>query len=335
MTTDRAHRASRRAFLGGLAAAVSAAPAMAAPSTAASAYRAPRNALGQPDLSGIWTNGYYTRLERAKAFTSLVISPAEAAKAEALFRKTGNFLGVVDPLGQKDSEFWDVGPGLARVRGEIRTSWIVDPPDGRIPFRPELEALLRVRPQDAERPLDDPEAQDVTTRCVASEGGSPPNINSPDGNFLQILQTRDHVALLAEKYHDLRIVRLGGRHDPPAVQSWLGDPVGRWEGETLVIESTNLCPSTLDRVGRIKVSRATVMVERFTRTAPDELLYEFAITDPTFYTQTWRAEMPFRASPGPIYEYTCHEGNYSLPGMMAATRKAEREAAGRTGAAAP
>jgi hypothetical protein len=330
MTTDRAQRASRRAVLGGLAAAC-AAPALAKPS----AYRAPRNALGQPDLSGIWTNGYYTRLERGKAFTSLAISPAEAAKAEALFRKTGNFLGLVDPLGQKDSEFWDVGSGLARVRGEIRTSWIVDPPDGRIPFRPELEALLRVRPQDDDPPLDDPETQSVMTRCVASEGGAPPNINSPDGNFLQILQTRDHVALLAEKYHDLRIVRLGGRHDPPAVQSWLGDPVGRWEGETLVIESANLCPSTIERVGRIKVSRATTMVEKFTRTAPDELLYEFAVTDPTFYTQTWRAEMPFRASPGPIYEYTCHEGNYALPAMMAATRKAEREAAARTPQVAP
>ena len=314
---------SRRAFVCA-AAAASALPAAAKTSS----YRAPRTADGAPDLQGIWCNASYTQLERDDAFKSLVISPEEARKAEANFARTGDFSGEVDPLGQKDSEFWDAGPGLARVRGEIRTSWIVDPPNGKLPYNAETIKRFHFGDHTWKQPLDNPEEQSVTTRCVTSEGGAPPNINSPDGNYLKIVQTDGYVLLLAEKYNDLRIVRMRETaHQPATIQSWLGDAVGRWEGETLVVDSTNLCPSTVRRTDGMRISPIGHIVERFTRVRPGEIFYEFAVTDPTFYTQTWRAEMPFLAAKGPMYEYACHEGNYGMSNILAGARHAEREAA--------
>jgi hypothetical protein len=138
------------------------------------------------------------------------------------------------------------------------------------------------------------------------------------------------VALLIEKYHDAHIVRMGdARHAPAAVTSWMGDAVGRWEGETLVVENTNFCASGTSRFGRLKLSPAAVVVERFTRLSAADLLYEIRVTDPAIYTQPWRAEMPFRASKGPIYEYSCHEGNYSLPNMLAAARLEDKPSGDR------
>ena len=302
---------------------VAAAAAMLPGAGRAGPYRSPRNVFGKPDLQGLWTNASYTQLERPPAFKSLVITPEAARKAEAIFARIGNFDPQrIDPLGQKDSETWEVGDGLARVRGEIRTSWIVDPPDGKLPFNDETKKrfhydLAIPPPRDA----DNPEEQTVTTRCVASEGGYPPNLPSPDGNYLQIVQTADHVVLLSEKYNDAHIVRMGdAHHAPAAVTSWMGDAIGRWEGETLVIENANFCAQGLSRTDRLKLSPAAILVEKFTRLSPNELLYEFSVTDPTLYTQTWRAEMPFRKAKGPMYEYACHEGNYGLtrhPGQRA------------------
>jgi hypothetical protein len=321
---------SRRALMSAAVAAATAAPTLGR----AAPYRAPRTGFGTPDLQGIWSNASYTQLERDDAFKALVISPAEARKAEASFARTGDFSGKVDPLGQKESETWETGPGLARVRGEIRTSWIVDPPNGKLPYNAETIKRFHYDDPKWKTPLDNPEEQTVTTRCVASEGGAPPNINSPDGNYLRIVQTRDHVVLLAEKYNDLRIVRMRETdHQPAAMQSWLGDAVGRWEGETLVVDSTNLCPSTVRRTDGMKISPIGHIVERFTRVSSAELLYEFAVTDPTFYTQTWRAEMPFLAAKGPMYEYACHEGNYGMTNILAGARAEERRAA--AAAAAP
>jgi hypothetical protein len=321
MGTSETRGPGRRSFLlAGLAASI-----IPAVGQAHTGYRASRTRFGTPDLQGIWTNASFTHLERPKAFKSLVISPEEARRAEAIYASLGSFDPTdIDPLGQKDSEAWDVGDGLARVRGEIRTSWIVDPPDGRLPFK--VEAIKRFHFDDPswDRGFDNPEARSVTERCVASEGGYPPQLNSPDGNFMQIVQTRDHVAMLIEKYHDVHIVRMGGaKHAPAEVSSWMGDAVGHWEGQTLVIENKNFCAAGLSRFGRLKLSPAATVVERFTRTSPNDLLYEFSVDDPTLYTQTWRAEMPFKASKGPIYEYTCHEGNYSLTNMLAGARRLE------------
>jgi len=314
--------ATRRSLLLAAGAAALALPAV----SRAGAYRAPRTRYGTPDLQGIWTNASYTRLERPPQFKSLVISPEEARKAEAIYARLGAFTTEnPDPLGQKDSEYWEVGDGLARVRGEIRTSFIVDTPDGRLPFTEAAKKRFHYDQPPALPPLDNPEDAGVTARCVASEGGYPPQLNSPDGNFLQIVQTPDYVALHIEKYHDAHIVRMGDqRHAPAAVTSWMGDAVGRWEGETLVVDNTNFCETGTSRFGRLKVSPAATVVERFTRLSANDLLYEFQVSDPTIYSQTWRAEMPFKASKGPIYEYSCHEGNYSLPNMLAAARLADK-----------
>lgn len=325
MTTIETRRLSRRMFL------CATAGAIALPSTvSARGYRAPRTRSGVPDLQGIWTNASYTRLERPPQFKELVIAPERAREAEAIYARIGSFDAEdIDPLGQKDSEAWETGDGLGRVNGEIRTSWIVDPADGRLPFNAEARARFGYEPNPAKRRgFDNPEQRTVTERCVASEGGYPPKLNSPDGNYIQILQTADHVTMLNEKYNDLQIIRLGdARHAPAAVTSWMGDPVGRWEGETLVIESTNFCVSGLSRFGRLKISPAATIVERFTRVSADDLLYVFEVTDPTLYTQTWRAEMPFRSAKGPMYEYTCHEGNYGLTNILAGARQEEAAAA--------
>jgi hypothetical protein len=326
---DRA--GDRRAFLLAMGAAAMALPAPAAVAHE-SAYRAPRTRFGAPDLQGIWTNAAYTRLERPPQFKSLVISPQEARKAEAIYAKLGAFTTEnPDPLGQKDSEYWDVGEGLARVRGEIRTSWIVDPADGRLPFTEEAKARFGYDKPVSAPKLDNPEDATMTARCVGGESAYPPNLNSPDGNFMQVVQTPGYVVLHIEKYHAARIIPVGGegRHAPAAVTSWTGDPVGRWQGDTLVIDSTNFCAAGISRYGRLKISAAARVVERLTRVGASDLLYEFQVTDPTLYTQTWRAEMPFRASKGPIYEYSCHEGNYSLPNMLAAARLEDKRTADR------
>ena len=294
-------------------------------------YRAPRTRFGTPSFEGLWTNASFTRLERPAQFNALVISPEEARKAEAIYARLGAFTTEnPDPLGQKDSEYWDVGDGLARVRGEIRTSWIVDTPDGKLPFNAETSKRVHYDDPSWKAPLDNPEDATMTARCVGGESAYPPNLNSPDGNFMQIVQTPDYVALHNEKYHAARIVPIGGerRHAPAAVTSWTGDALGRWEGETLVIENTNFCAAGLSRYGRLKISAAATVVERFTRLSASDLLYEFQVADPTLYTQTWRAEMPFRASKGPLYEYSCHEGNYSLPNMLRAARLEDRGVAG-------
>ena len=318
-------RLSRRAFLCATAA------ASALPFTAqARGYRAPRTRFGMPDMQGIWTNASYTDLERPPEFQTLVISPEQAKAAEAIFARIGSFDPKdIDPLGQKDTEAWEIGNGLARVRGEIRTSFIIDPADGQLPFNAETRKRFGYdQTPPPKRSYDNPEQRSVTERCVASEGGYPPKLNSPDGNYIQIIQTADHVAMLNEKYNDLQIIRLNDpRHAPAAVTSWMGDPAGRWEGETLVIESTNFCASGLSRFGRLKISPAATIVERFTRLSETELLYAFEVTDPTLYTQTWRAEMPFLKAKGPMYEYSCHEGNYGLTNILSGARQEEAAAA--------
>lgn len=315
---------SRRALALGVLASGLAGPALAARATrgaAAGPYRAPRTRDGHPDLQGIWDNGWYTELERPDEVQKLVVTPEEAKQAlKAIDESIAK-----DPLGQRESEFWDMEAGFAKVRGELRTSFIVDPPDGKLPFRPEIVKRFEYDNPNRHRKMDNPEDRTVTERCVASEGGYPPNLNSPDGNLLLIQQSPGYVVLQAEKYNDVRVVRLGDRrHAPAGVHSWAGDSVGWWEGDTLVIETTNFSPAGFSRTGHLKLSAQAVIVERFTRTGPAELLCEFTVTDPSVYTQTWRAEMPYRASKGPIYEYTCHEGNYFLGSALAQARREEQ-----------
>ena len=323
---------SRQAMAGVLAALICA--AVAAGALAAQPYRAPRTAAGQPDLQGFWTNPWLTQLERAPATPLTYATPAEEAafeKRSAQARAAQEAAG----LGQGVSE-WHPELKPARIAGRLRTSLIVSPADGRLPYRPggreRFDALdaasLR---QDAEGP----EQRTPTDRCLiggfASSG--PPLLNPRVAAVKQIVQTRTEVALLSEMNHDVRIVRLGAkgappRHPPPDVRMWMGDSIGWWQGETLVVETTNFHPQEQFRAVFLMSPDARV-TERFTRVSPREIRYAWEVDDPATFTQPWRAEMPLAADPGPIYEFACHEGNYGMTDMLAVARR--NDARGKPG----
>ncbi|MEO8115825.1 MAG: hypothetical protein ABI655_15655, partial [Phenylobacterium sp.] len=231
-----------------------------------------------------------------------------------------------------NSEFIEMDMHMARINGQVRTSWIVEPADGRLPYSDDGRRTMRAasKLQDGR---DGPELRPTAERCLTAIGSpeGPPMLNTGFNGNYQIVQTPDHVAILVEMNHDVRIIRLADRkHLPQTVRPWLGDSVGWWEGDTLVVETTNLNPKAAFQYtmgGSAYYSPQARLTERFTRTAKDQILYEFRVEDPATYTQAWRAEMPMRAAKGPIYEYACHEGNYGLPNILAGARAEERAAA--------
>jgi len=256
-----------------------------------------------------------------------VLTPAEATAYEAPRRALKGMLPSADGVGQAENENIDRGTGVMRVKGQLRSSWIVDPPDGRIPWRAEARTRLNVDRPPPAIPLDNPEDQNGATRCLATVAAGAPMTAAPDANLMQIVQAGDEVAILSEKYHDARIVRLWrpGQPRPAALPaSWLGDGIGRWEGATLVVETAGFRDAVVDRGQHLYRAPTTRVVERFTRTGEDELTYEFTVQDAALYTQPWRAEAAWRRQTGRIFEYACHEGNYSLGGMLAGARRAER-----------
>lgn len=307
----------------------------------AETYRAPRTPSGQPDLQGIWDTDSMTQLQRPKGFKALIATPEEAAAYEA--KRYGRYDKVVAPVdpdmpapepdGVTDDDRLDRPSGLSRIRGEIRSSQIVEPVDGRLPYTPEARAAAEKALKD-EEVYDHPEGRPFDERCLLGGGGgvAPPIMNR---HHILIVQTADHVVLFGEQNHEARIVRLGDRrHLPAAIRPWMGDPVGWFEGDTLVVETTNISPSDRWRWSAgdwIMLTPAARIVERFTRTGPGEILYSYVVHDPGAYTQPWRAELPLTASPGPLFEYACHEGNYALTNILAGGRAKDREAA----AAAP
>jgi len=310
-----------------LPAAALAALALALPcSGAAEGYRAPRTADGRPDLGGTWTNAALTRVERPDVFEAVVV-PLDKARAFE-----GGQRGkppLTDDVGQADTEWWELGGTLARIDGQARAAWIVDPPDGRLPYSAEGRRLAGP-PRGA---FDGPEARLPTERCLAAIGtpAGPPMLNAPYNNNYEIVQTRDAVAIVVEMNHDVRIIRLGGRHPPPSVRSWMGDSIGRWEGETLVVETTNFHPAESQRggpsIGWLSISPDARVVERFTRTAADAIRYDVTVEDPKTYARPWRMEMAFGPAKGPMFEFACHEGNYSMRGVLGGARAAEAASA--------
>ncbi len=277
-------------------------------------------AVAATDIEGLWTNASYTRLQRPKKLKSLVLTPKEAAAYEATLSR---FHGVpsdpMDDLGQNESEFPDSGEGLAKIRGQLRTSWIVSPADGRVPYSPEAKARLHIGDPDWEEGYDNPEDRPDGERCISSNGDAPPQMSEQDANLIQIVRTKDHVAIYSEKNHEFRIVPMTTVRDPNQPPSWAGNSIGHWEGATLVVETRGFRREVMDRDFFFHSGDARV-TERFTRTGPGELLYEFTVVDPKTFTQPLKGEELFRATKGPIYEYTCHEGNYSLPSIMKAAR---------------
>ena len=314
-----------KAVLALLAAALCATVADARP------YRAPRTAYGQPDLQGFWTNASLTPVERAPGTPLTWPTRAQAAAferremaAQANFESGG--------LGQGASE-WHPAWRMARIDGRLRTSLIVSPADGQLPYRP--QALARFNALSAAAQLtraDGPEDRPLTDRCLIGGFGSssPPMIPPAVATVKQIVQTRGEVAILSEMNHDVRIVRLGApnrpaRHPPPTVRLWMGDSIGHWEGQTLVVETTNYHPQERLHGFLLKSPDARV-IERFTRVSKVQILYDVTVDDPATYTVPWRAQIPLNADSGPIYEFACHEGNYGLTDILAGARRAEADA---------
>ena len=308
-------------------------------------WSVPRTPDGKPDLQGNWTNETLTPLERPSGATSLVMSEAEAARLEKRTADRREELAQpsdpnrpAPPQGGDGStgaagnvggynNFW-LAPGerMARVDGVPRTSLIVDPPDGRVPpITPEAQQRQRERAaaNRGQGQYDHPELRPLAERCITSFGssGGPPMLpNYFYNNNYQIVQTKDHVMILVEMVHDVRTIRLGGTHVPKHIRPWYGDSVGRWEGDTLVVETTNFHPAQVFR----GASDNLRVIERFTRTAADTLLYKATIDDPTTFTRPWSVEVPFTWMDELIYEYACHEGNYALSNVLSGERAKER-----------
>lgn len=321
------------------------APAIAAdpPAAKASAYKVPRTPFGDPDLQGIWTNASLTVLERGPGMTKTVLTPEEARAyerrsaqmMEAANRPTDPNEGAPtgDDVGAYNLAWLDPGSHLGVVRGEARTAWVLTP-DGRVPYTPATLRRMMQLILTQFRNYDNPEARSLGERCIVGFGSTagPPMLNTLYNGNYQIVQIPGQVMIMAEMNHDVRIVRLDQKeHVTQDLRPWMGDSIGRWEGDTLVVETTNLNPNqelTADVRHRLYLPNDAKVTERFTRVGEKEILYEFKVEHPTAYTQpAWGGEIPFRATEGPIYEYACHEGNYSLPSILGGTRQQEQAAA--------
>jgi hypothetical protein len=209
------------------------------------------------------------------------------------------------------------------VNGKYLTSLITDPPDGRLPPLTAAASARAAARAEARRlhPADGPEDRPLAERCLMFNAG-PPLLPGPYNNYLQIFQTRDHIAILNEMIHDVRIVPLDERpHAPSFIRRWQGDSRGRWEGKTLVVNTTNFTDKTNFR----GTAENLHLIERFTRTDADTLLYEFTVDDPSTFTKPWTAVLPMKRTDDPIFEYACHEANYGLTGVLRGARFEEKK----------
>ena len=295
-------------------------------------WTVPRTADGQPDLQGVWDFRTITPLERPSELAGKEVLTAEEAAAftEERLSERNKDLRAEDGIGaQQDvanayNQFWwDYGNQLTEDR---RTSLIVDPPDGRIPLKPavrrerEERAATRTETRGT-RITSGPEDRGLAERCILGFNSGPPMNPSAYNNNVQLVQTPDHVMILNEMVHNARVVPLDGRpHLPGSLRQWVGDARGHWEGDTLVVETTNFHPEAGFR-GSSKDRR---LVERFTRSDANTLLYEYTLTDPTTWTRPWTVVVPMTKSEGPMFEYACHEGNYGMTNLLAGSRAEER-----------
>jgi hypothetical protein len=295
---------------------------LAAP-LAAAEYRPPRLEDGHPDLQGVWDLVNATPLERPPGIATLSITREQAA---AIDRALDEF--AEDRSKPAESTDYFNHRHLLPIRGELHSSIIVDPPDGRIPgtaaFK-QWQVDARVNVINA---LDGPEQRPTSERCLGNPAAQAPNLFNPGTNLRQIVQTRDAVLIESEVMHFVRVVRLNAQHAPAAVTSWPGDSIGWWEGDTLVVETKHFTPSDNGRVTAgitFLVSPAATVTERITRVAADELGYVFTVDDPANYTQPWTGETNLLRKNENLLEYACHEANYSLRFILQAGRAHDYE----------
>ncbi len=301
---------------------------------AAENYDPPRTSFGVPDVQGIWTYETRTSLQRPEIYEGQLEIDEETMLAKMM--STGEYneflaeTGAEGPTGGAVgayNDFWfDPGNALAFMNGMYRTSLIVDPADGQIPWKEggqearqaQRDALLMGRDRS-----DGPEGRGLADRCLVSYASTMPFVSSFYNNNMQIVQSPTHVMLLAEMVHNVRVVRIDQDFRDLPFKQWLGDSIGYYEGDTLVVVTKNFNPW---QVKEYLISENVTLTERFSRIADDRIYYSFTIDDPEIYSQPWTAEMPMTRLEDQLYEYACHEGNYSLPAILAGARREEMDA---------
>ena len=296
----------------------------------------PRTPGGHPDFHGYWTNSTYTPLERPTTLgTKEFYSEAEAVEAERKFRLQDNSQAADDI--HYDNRTWQ-DEKFAKVISNRRTSMIFDPPDGRIPALNSKGQLHAAEIKQAARLRDaavSAQSMSLAERCLSWGTEGPPMIGATYNANLQIFQTDSSLAILHEMIHSVRTIPLDGRpHLPADVRQVGGDSRGHWEGDTLVVDTTNFTDRTNFRGPPattrqdIFTSKELHVVERFTRVNAETIAYRFTVEDPGTWTKPWSGELMMRRFEGPIFEYACHEGNYGLTNILAGARAAEEKAAG-------
>jgi hypothetical protein len=339
-----------RAFAVSLALSLLAGSALADPQPAP--YHAPRTAYGQPDLQGNWTTATITPLTRDPKYgTRNVLTKQEADALENATREqvaradaptppeaTVKDLKNADCGADGISGFncgynqgWkDPGTTLIDINGQKRASIITSPANGQFPPRAAAPGAQQARARARGR-TDNPEGFSLGERCLLSFGSSagPPMLPLMYNNTYQIVQSKDEVAIDVEMVHDVRHVRLNAQHLPASMKVWMGDSIGHWEGDTLVVETTNMRPEQ----GLRGASPNQKVIERFTRIGPNKISYRFTIEDPGVYAEPVSGEVAMNTTKGQVYEYACHEGNYALTGMLAGARAEEKAAQAQAGGA--
>jgi hypothetical protein len=295
-------------------------------------WTAPRAPDGHPDLQGLWTNATITPLERPRELAGKeFFTEQEAAERErrvldavSTDRRDG---GAEVDVGRSYNELWRERGGLLR-----RTSLIVDPPDGRLPpLTPEAQKREVARREDRRRrgpdPADSWTDRNLAERCITR--GAPKLPGGYNNNF-QIIQTPGYVMIFHEMIHEARIIPLDGRpHAGQNIRLWLGDSRGHWEGDTLVLDTTNFNDKIISNSFNCCPGAGSNLhvIERFTRTSADTIDYRYTVDDPSTYTRPWTAAVPMTRIEGPLYEYACHEGNYAMIGILSGARAKEKSAA--------
>jgi hypothetical protein len=291
------------------------------------AQEAARTPDGHPDLQGVWDFATLTPLERPAKFEGRkFLTPAEAAELRKESTARGANDGAPLPAGQVGgyNQFWYEWGDV----GDLRTSLITDPDNGRLPpLTPEAQKRAAAHRQQLREPADGPEMRDVSERCLLGYNAGPPMIGVGYNEHLQIVQTKDAVLLHTEMVHNARVVRMNGTHLPASIRPWSGDSIGHWDGDMLVVDTTNFTDRIWNQfsIWNWASDQNLHVVERFRRKDANTLEYSFTVEDPTVWTQPWTAVENMKTTTDLMYEYACHEGNYGMMGILRGARLAEKE----------
>ena len=299
-------------------------------------YEPPRTFNGKPDLQGTWSNASITTLERNVRYAESTLSNDEVIRAtdnhpqNVRLATDDNMIAGQLPdgtdlgRGRGYNAFWiDPGTKFGLISGEYRTAWIVDPIDGRIPYNDAgraRKAMLREKNSS----FDGPETRPLAERCISTGlRTGPPMINGLYNNNYEFMQTEDYIVLRTEMISHARIIPINSEHKMAALKPMFGESVAHWDGDTLVVETTNF--SSMQEEAAISVTSSGQVVERFTRVSEEQIVYEFTVDDPAYYSQSWHGELSFLSTQSKVYEFACHEGNYAMSGILAGARRAEHD----------